>query len=129
MEIPSCSWLDHMALRVTREQEPVSSGVWIRRRQNSAMSDVIAQLEATIQDRKQRSQENSYTASLFKEGTARIAQKVGEEGVEVAIASLVGDDPQLISEMADLFYHSLVLLADRDLSWQHVEEQLASRFK
>ena len=92
-----------MALRVTREQEPVSSGVWIRRRQNSAMSDVIAQLEATIQDRKQKKlQENSYTASLFKEGTARIAQKVGEEGVEVAIASLVGDDPQLISEMADL---------------------------
>ncbi len=93
------------------------------------MSDVIAQLEATIQDRKQSSLEKSYTASLFKEGTARIAQKVGEEGVEVAIASLVGDDPQLISEMADLIYHSLVLLADRGLTWQHVEEQLASRFK
>ena len=93
------------------------------------MSDVIAQLEATIQERKEGAPENSYTASLFKEGTARIAQKVGEEGVEVAIASLVGDDPQLISEMADLIYHSLVLLADRDLSWQHVEKQLASRFK
>ena len=93
------------------------------------MSDVITQLEATIQDRKQSGQENSYTASLFKEGNARIAQKVGEEGVEVAIASLVGDDPHLISEMADLIYHSLVLLANRGLSWQQVEKQLASRFK
>ena len=93
------------------------------------MVHVIPQLEAIIQARRQDKPEDSYTAALFEAGTARIAQKVGEEGVEVAIASLVEDDPKLVSEMADLVYHALVLLAARDLSWQHVEEQLAARFK
>lgn len=93
------------------------------------MVNVINQLEATIQARRHAKPEDSYTASLFEAGAARIAQKVGEEGVEVAIASLVGDDQHLISETADLTYHILVLLAARDLSWQQVEEQLAARFR
>lgn len=93
------------------------------------MGNVISQLEATIQARKRGDFEGSYTASLFEAGPARIAQKVGEEGVEVAIASLIEKDPQLISEMADLVYHCLVLLASRDLNWHEVEAQLASRFK
>ncbi len=93
------------------------------------MVNVISQLEAIIQARKRDRPGDSYTASLFEAGMARMAQKVGEEGVEVAIASLVEDDPHLIAETADLAYHILVLLAARDLSWQHVEEQLAARFK
>lgn len=60
---------------------------------------------------------------------SRIAQKVGEEGVEVAIASLTEDDDRLLSETADLVYHCLVLLAARDLSWRQVEERLGARFK
>ncbi len=91
--------------------------------------NIINRLETTIQVRKRDGPFDSYTARLFEEGVARIAQKVGEEGVEVAIASLVEDDLHLVSETADLVYHVLVLLAARDLSWQHVERQLASRFR
>ena len=71
--------------------------------------------------------EGSYTTSLFKDGLPRIAQKVGEEGVEVVIAGLTQDDIQLTYEMADLLYHCLVLLVDRGLSWSEVEAELANR--
>ena len=93
------------------------------------MEDVISQLEATIQARKEVSPKESYTASLFEAGIVRVAQKVGEEGVEVALAAVIGKDPHLVSEMADLVYHCLVLLASRDLNWNQVENQLASRFQ
>ena len=91
------------------------------------MSDVIRELERVIQRRQIEMPEGSYTTSLFRDGTQRIAQKVGEEGVEVVIAALAQDDDRLTSEMADLFYHSLVLLADRGLSWADVEAVFVRR--
>jgi phosphoribosyl-ATP pyrophosphohydrolase/phosphoribosyl-AMP cyclohydrolase len=91
------------------------------------MSDVIRDLERVIQQRKIEMPEGSYTTSLFKDGLPRIAQKVGEEGVEVVIAGLTQDDLQLTFEMADLLYHCLVLLVDRGLSWSEVEAELANR--
>ncbi len=93
------------------------------------MSEVIGSLWATIEDRKRNPPAGSYTASLFAAGLPRIAQKVGEEAVEVAVASLSQDDTRLLEEMADLVYHSLVLLAARDLTWEQVEGELARRFK
>ncbi len=91
------------------------------------MSDVVRDLERVIQQRRIEMPEGSYTTSLFKDGLPRIAQKVGEEGVEVVIAGLTQDDIQLTYEMADLLYHCLVLLVDRGLSWSEVEAELANR--
>ena len=91
------------------------------------MSDVMRDLEQVIQRRQIEKPEGSYTTSLFKDGLERIAQKVGEEGVEVVIAGLMQDDLRLTSEMADLLYHCLVLLVDRGVSWTDVEAELANR--
>ena len=91
------------------------------------MSDVVRDLERVIRQRQADMPEGSYTTSLFKDGLHRIAQKVGEEGVEVVIAGMGQDDVRLTSEMADLLYHCLVLLVDRGLSWADVEAELANR--
>lgn len=91
------------------------------------MSDVMRDLEQVIRRRQIEKPEGSYTTSLFKDGLERIAQKVGEEGVEVVIAGLMQDDLRLTSEMADLLYHCLVLLVDRGVSWTDVEAELANR--
>ena len=93
------------------------------------MSELISSLSATIADRKANPTPESYTARLITAGTAKIAQKVGEEAVEVVVAALEESDERLVSEMADLIYHSLVLLEQRDLSWSDVEAELARRFK
>ena len=91
------------------------------------MSDVIRDLEQVILQRKIEMPKGSYTTSLFKDGLHRIAQKVGEEGVEVVIAGLTQDDLQLTYEMSDLLYHCLVLLVDRGVPWSEVEAELANR--
>jgi phosphoribosyl-ATP pyrophosphohydrolase len=93
------------------------------------MSELIKSLSATIAARKANPTPESYTARLLAEGTGKIAQKVGEEAVEVVVAALEESDERLVSEMADLIYHSLVLLAQRELSWSDVETELARRFK
>lgn len=93
------------------------------------MSSVIAQLFATIQQRKVNPSPNSYTASLFAAGENEILKKIGEEAVEVIIAAKGEGDERVIYEMSDLLYHSLVLLAQRDLDWQAIENELARRFK
>ncbi len=93
------------------------------------MESIIERLEATIADRKRNPPVGSYTASLFAAGLPRIAQKVGEEGVETVVAALSQDNERLAEEMADLIYHSLVLLAARDMRWRDVETELARRFK
>ena len=93
------------------------------------MSDVLQTLWNTIEDRKRNPQPGSYTASLFEAGMPRIAQKVGEEAVETAVAALSQADDRVVAEMADLVYHCLVLLAAKDLQWADVEMELARRFK
>lgn len=93
------------------------------------MSEVLTALWQTIEDRKRNPPPGSYTASLFAAGMPRIAQKVGEEGVEVAVAALSQSDERVIAEMADLVYHALVLLAGRGLTLEAVEAELAARFR
>lgn len=93
------------------------------------MSEPINALSATIADRKANPTPESYTARLFAAGTGKIAQKVGEEAVEVVVAALDEDKERLVSEMADLVYHSLVLLEHKEISWSDVEAELARRFK
>jgi len=87
----------------------------------------IQWLFEVIEDRKNKPTEKSYTASLFKEGLPRIAQKVGEEGTEVVVAALAQDDQRLIEEVADLAYHTLVLLSARGLSLAQVLAELEKR--
>ncbi|HZJ21849.1 MAG TPA: phosphoribosyl-ATP diphosphatase [Anaerolineales bacterium] len=82
-----------------------------------------------IQERKDRPTEGSYTSSLFAEGLPKIAQKVGEEASEVIVAALAQDDQRLIEEVADLSYHTLVLLAARNISPAHIQAELERRHK
>lgn len=82
-----------------------------------------------IEDRKKNPSEKSYTTSLFNEGLPKIAQKVGEEGTEVVVAALAQEDHRLIEEVADLTYHTLVLLAARGLTPSHVIAELEKRHK
>jgi phosphoribosyl-AMP cyclohydrolase / phosphoribosyl-ATP pyrophosphohydrolase len=85
-------------------------------------------LEGIIQNRKNDpTQDTSYTRKLLASGTAKIAQKVGEEGVEVVIEALRDNKELLLNESADLLYHLLVLLAHKDLSIKEVEQVLAAR--
>lgn len=77
----------------------------------------IADLERTLAARKQADPESSYTASLYAKGIKRIAQKVGEEGVETALAATVMDKEELKNEAADLLYHLTVLLQASELSY------------
>jgi phosphoribosyl-ATP pyrophosphohydrolase len=80
-----------------------------------------------IESRKQDPSEQSYTSRLFSKGLPKIAQKVGEEGTEVVVAALAQDDQRLIEEVADLTYHTLVLLSARGLSIQDVLRELERR--
>jgi phosphoribosyl-ATP pyrophosphohydrolase/phosphoribosyl-AMP cyclohydrolase len=90
---------------------------------------VLDELFHTIRQRQKDLPDGSYTTTLFKSGTARIAQKVGEEGVETALAAATGDREHLPEEMADLFYHTLVLLADAGLTPDDVWKVLRDREK
>lgn len=88
----------------------------------------LAELETVIAARlADADAESSYTARLAAGGPARMAQKVGEEGVEVALAGAAGDRDSLIAETADLLYHTLVLLRGRDVSLAEVSAELARR--
>jgi phosphoribosyl-ATP pyrophosphohydrolase len=82
-----------------------------------------------IEDRKKNPSEKSYTTSLFNDGLPKIAQKVGEEGTEVVVAALAQDDGRLIEEIADLTYHTLVLLSARGLTPADVLAELEQRHK
>ena len=73
--------------------------------------------------------EGSYTTSLFAEGKARIAQKVGEEGVELALARMKGDGSEMANEAADLLFHMMVLLEDAGLSLADAISVLQNRHK
>ena len=86
----------------------------------------LSVLEGVIKERRNESVEKSYTASLFKDGINRMAQKVGEEGVEVAIAASSGAD-NLLDEVSDLFFHTMVLLQAKDLSLDDVANRLKER--
>ena len=89
--------------------------------------EMITRLQEIVQDRKANPQEGSYTNKLFDAGIERIAQKVGEEAIEVVIAALSEDNTVLLGELADLIYHMTVLLAARDEKWEHLEGVLEAR--
>jgi phosphoribosyl-AMP cyclohydrolase / phosphoribosyl-ATP pyrophosphohydrolase len=87
----------------------------------------LVELARIIEQRRGESPDQSYTARLFAQGPARMAQKVGEEGVEVALAAVTQTDDKLVSESADLLFHLLVLLRSRNLKFEDVVKELAAR--
>jgi len=87
----------------------------------------LYQLEQLLASRKNADPDSSYTARLYASGTKRIAQKVGEEGVETALAATVNDREELTNEASDLVYHLLVLLQDQQLDLSAVIENLRQR--
>ena len=88
---------------------------------------ILQELFGVIQERQRDMPQESYTAKLFQEGTARIAQKIIEEAGETALAATQGQKQELSREMADLMYHALVLLADAGLKPEDVWRELRSR--
>ncbi|WP_025565566.1 MULTISPECIES: bifunctional phosphoribosyl-AMP cyclohydrolase/phosphoribosyl-ATP diphosphatase HisIE [unclassified Psychromonas] len=94
--------------------------------QDPALS-FIADLEQIVKSRKGADPKSSYTASLYARGTKRIAQKVGEEGVEVALAAMAKDMDELTNESADLIYHLTVLLQNEGLALSDVAAKLKER--
>ncbi len=92
------------------------------------MSDVLQQLAAVLEQRKTQSAEHSYVASLYAKGLDHILKKVGEEAAETIIAAKDGDKSKIVYETADLWFHSLVMLAALDLGPDQVLEELGRRF-
>ena len=95
--------------------------------ERASISDFLNQLEATLRQRRIRRPEGSYTAELFAAGPARIAQKVGEEALEVIIAALHESRERQISEVADLLVHTLILLVELNIPLEEVLAELQRR--
>jgi len=96
---------------------------------NMETKDFLFELEKVITDRKANPKEGSYTNKLFEKGVKRIAQKVGEEATEVVIDAISDNVPRMKEEIADLLYHLLVLIADKDVSLIEIMEVLEKRHK
>lgn len=90
-------------------------------------TDILERLYKVVQERRKVDPETSYIAKRLKQGTAKIAQKLGEEAVETIIAAVEKDRSGVISESADLLFHWLLLLADGDIKVSEVMEELQRR--
>lgn len=87
----------------------------------------LEELYEIIQDRKEKMPENSYVASLFRDGKDRIIQKVGEEATEVIIAAKNETKKRIISEVADLLFHILIMLSDFNIKPKDIRRELKKR--
>jgi phosphoribosyl-ATP pyrophosphohydrolase len=92
------------------------------------MNDVLIELDKILEQRKSEAPDTSYVASLYAKGLDKILKKVGEEAIETVMAAKDGDKAHLIYEVADLWFHTLVLLAQQNASSQDVINELARRF-
>ena len=93
------------------------------------MTDILNELEAIIADRRVNPKEGSYTNLLFEKGRNKIAQKVGEEAVEVIVAALGQGREEQIGELSDLFYHTLVLMSELGITLDDVRAELQKRHR
>ena len=89
--------------------------------------ETLRTLYDVILSRKNESQEGSYTCYLFEAGLDKILKKVGEECTETIIAAKNGADAALVGEVSDLIYHLMVMLAQKDIPWREVEEEISRR--
>jgi phosphoribosyl-ATP pyrophosphohydrolase len=91
------------------------------------MNTILKKLTETLEARKKDDPTKSYTASLYRDGLEAILKKVNEEAFETIIAARQGDNKELIHEVADLWFHTLVLMAHKNLSAEDVLNELAKR--
>jgi phosphoribosyl-ATP pyrophosphohydrolase len=91
-------------------------------------SEILAQLTEILEQRKSAESDSSYVASLYNKGLDAILKKVGEEATETVMAAKDGDKDKLVYEVADLWFHTMILLADQNLSADDVLAELARRF-
>ncbi len=89
---------------------------------------VLSQVAAVLESRKSAEAESSYVAKLYDKGLDTILKKIGEEATETVMAAKDGDKDHIVYEIADLWFHSMVLLAQQDLHPDDVLEELARRF-
>ena len=92
------------------------------------LGEILSYLEKMVEEKK-KSDEQSYTNELLKKDTNRIAQKVGEEAIELVIAATIKNEKQIIYESADLLYHILVLWGKLDIKGESIAEELLRRKK
>lgn len=93
----------------------------------SDQEDILQRLARVIRIRKEQDPDQSYVASLFKKGKRKIAEKLGEEAVELAVASVSREKQDVVAESADLIFHLLILLEASGLSLEDVRDELARR--
>jgi phosphoribosyl-ATP pyrophosphohydrolase len=92
------------------------------------MSDILTRLAMVLEERKQAEPESSYVARLYAKGLDAILKKIGEEATETVMAAKDGDSARITAEMADLWFHCLVLLAQQGLGPDQVLAELDRRF-
>lgn len=97
--------------------------------ESNTSQDIINKIEQIIKQRKENPIKNSYTSSLFKKGINKIAQKVGEEAVELVIEAKDNNDDLFLNEASDLFFHYLVLLSAKGFQFTDIEKVLSARHK
>ncbi|MBT3194954.1 MAG: phosphoribosyl-ATP diphosphatase [Candidatus Ruthia sp.] len=92
------------------------------------MDDILKQLEQVLEDRKSAKADESYVSSLYAKGLDEILKKIGEESAEVIMAAKDGEQDKIIYEVADLWFHTLVLLRHKDIEVDKIQDELSSRF-
>ncbi len=97
-------------------------------RENIPMDQVLTQLAQVLEERKHADPDSSYVAKLYAKGLDAILKKIGEEATETVMAAKDGDPDKIIHETADLWFHTLVMLAERGLGPDAVLAELARRF-
>jgi len=92
------------------------------------MDDILNKLEQILEDRKSANADESYVSSLYAKGLDEILKKVGEESTEVVMAAKDNDKEKIIYEVADLWFHTLVLLRHKDIEVSKIQDELSKRF-
>jgi phosphoribosyl-ATP pyrophosphohydrolase len=92
------------------------------------MDDILKKLEQILEDRKSAKADESYVSSLYAKGLDEILKKIGEESTEVVMAAKDGDKDKIIYEVADLWFHTLVLLRHKDIEIDKIQQELSKRF-
>ncbi|MBT4924061.1 MAG: phosphoribosyl-ATP diphosphatase [Candidatus Thioglobus sp.] len=92
------------------------------------MDDVLRKLEAVLEQRKSANADESYVSSLYAKGLDEILKKIGEESAEVIMASKDGNQDKIVHEVADLWFHTLVLLRHKDIEIDKIQQELSKRF-
>ncbi len=92
------------------------------------MDNILKKLEQVLEDRKSSKSNESYVSSLYTKGTDEILKKIGEESAEVIMAAKDGEKDKIIYEVADLWFHTLVLLRHKDIEVDKIQDELSKRF-